>query len=56
MCNGYASDITRTFIIGEPSSKMREIYTIVLNAQLAAIDSIKEGVYARVWTKYQGIS
>lgn len=30
---GYCSDITRTFAIGEPNPKMKEIYDIVLKAQ-----------------------
>lgn len=46
--NGYRSDITRTFGIGNISEKMKEIYSIVYKAQLAAIDSIKAGVKAGV--------
>ncbi len=41
--NGYASDITRTFIIGEPSPKQREIYEKVLEAQLAAEKAMMPG-------------
>lgn len=41
---GYASDITRTFPVNGIFSKaQRQIYQIVLNAQLAAIKSIKPG-------------
>jgi Xaa-Pro aminopeptidase len=41
----YASDITRTFpISGTFSSSQRQIYQIVLDAQIAAIDCIKPGV------------
>jgi len=41
----YASDITRTFPINGCFSKaQKQIYQIVLNAQMAAIDSIKPGV------------
>lgn len=29
---GYVSDITRTFAVGDPGKKLREIYQIVLNA------------------------
>jgi Xaa-Pro aminopeptidase len=36
---GYCSDMTRTVIVGEPTKKHREIYDIVLKAQLAAIDA-----------------
>jgi Xaa-Pro aminopeptidase len=43
--NYYASDITRTFPVnGCFSEAQRCIYQIVLDAQLAAIDSIKPGV------------
>ena len=42
---GYASDITRTFPVnGTFSAAQRQIYQIVLDAQLAAIESIKPGV------------
>lgn len=41
----YASDITRTFPVnGQFSEPQKQIYQIVLDAQLAAIDSIKPGV------------
>lgn len=41
----YASDITRTFPInGRFSPAQKQIYQIVLDAQLAAIESIKPGI------------
>ena len=43
---GYQSDMTRTISIGEPPKIIREIYDIVLKAQLSSIESIKEGVKA----------
>lgn len=43
---GYQSDMTRTISIGEPPKIIKEIYDIVLKAQLSAIESIKEGVKA----------
>ncbi len=47
--DNYASDITRTFPINGTFSKaQKQIYQIVLNAQLAAIDSIKPGVNVHV--------
>lgn len=45
MYQGYCSDMTRTIFIGEkPSKKQREIYDIVLSAQLAALDMVKPGI------------
>ena len=31
---GYCSDITRTFAIGEPDPKLKEIFNIVLKRKL----------------------
>jgi Xaa-Pro dipeptidase len=45
---GYRSDLTRTFFFGEPSEKMREVYRIVNDAELAAIDAAKPGAPAEV--------
>ena len=41
---GYCSDTTRTFFIGEPSEKEKEVYAAVLEANLAAEAYVKEGV------------
>lgn len=41
--NWYNSDLTRTFGIGSMPAKVREIYQIVLDAQLKAIDAIRPG-------------
>jgi Xaa-Pro aminopeptidase len=42
--NGYASDITRTFPInGKFSAAQKDLYELVLNAQLAAIEVAKSG-------------
>lgn len=41
--NGYHSDMTRTFILGEPSPLQKERYELVLEAQMAAIDAIRPG-------------
>jgi len=44
--SGYMSDMTRTMVVGKPSSKIRRLYDAVLEAQLAAIDAVKPGVKA----------
>lgn len=41
--NGYHSDMTRTVAFGSVSNEQREIYDIVLKAQLAAIEAVQEG-------------
>ena len=41
---GYCSDMTRTVVLGKADDKQREIYNIVLEAQLAAISGIKAGM------------
>jgi Xaa-Pro aminopeptidase len=42
--NGYVSDITRTVAVGEPDTKLKEIYEIVLEAQLRGMAGIKPGM------------
>ncbi|SNZ10748.1 Xaa-Pro aminopeptidase [Terribacillus aidingensis] len=42
--NGYCSDITRTFAVGEISEKLREIYDIVLEANLRGVAGVKPGI------------
>ncbi len=39
----YHSDMTRTFAVGEVSSKQIEVYETVLEAQMKAIEAIKAG-------------
>jgi Xaa-Pro aminopeptidase len=41
--DGYHSDMTRTLFCGPPSRKLREIYGIVLKANLAAVSVIRAG-------------
>lgn len=41
---GYNSDITRTFVLGKPTSKMNQVFDIVHRAQSAALDAAKPGV------------
>lgn len=45
--NGYCSDITRTVALGTPSAKLREIYDIVLEAQLHTLEFLRPGMTGR---------
>ena len=42
--DGYRSDLTRTIVLGQADAKFREVYDIVLKAQLTAINNIKAGI------------
>jgi len=42
--NGWHSDMTRTVALGEPAAQAREVYDVVLEAQLAALAAIAPGV------------
>lgn len=42
--HGYRSDMTRTFVIGEASSKAQKIYETVLEANCLAIEAIHAGI------------
>jgi Xaa-Pro dipeptidase len=41
---GYQSDITRTFVFGKPSDKMKNVFEIVQRAQSAALKAARPGV------------
>jgi Xaa-Pro dipeptidase len=41
---GYQSDITRTFVLGRPSDKMKQVFDIVHQAQTAALKAARPGV------------
>ncbi|WP_088548319.1 M24 family metallopeptidase [Paenibacillus aquistagni] len=41
---GYCSDITRTVFLGTPTDKHKEIYNIVLESQLHALEHIRPGM------------
>ncbi len=43
---GYASDITRMFVVGKASDKMKRVFEIVHRAQSAALAAAKPGVEA----------
>ena len=44
---GYCSDATRTVAFKEPTAKQREVYNVVLQAQLAAQNAVKPGITAQ---------
>ena len=41
---GYQSDITRTFVLGKATDKMNKVFTIVKDAQTAALKAARPGV------------
>lgn len=41
---GYNSDITRTFVLGKPTDKMKRVFDIVHKAQSAALAAARPGV------------
>ncbi len=43
---GYESDISRTFVLGKPTDKMKQVFETVLRAQSAALAQAKPGVAA----------
>jgi Xaa-Pro aminopeptidase len=44
---GYASDMTRSICLGEPTAAMREVYELVLEAQRQAFAGIRAGASSR---------
>jgi Xaa-Pro aminopeptidase len=47
LIDGYHSDMTRSYVIGEPTDQQREIYALVEAAQRAGIDALAPRVAAR---------
>ena len=47
LVDGYHSDMTRSYVIGDPTAEQQEIYDLVLEAQLAGLGAVREGVAAR---------
>ena len=41
---GYASDLTRTFVLGRATERQRRIYSLLYHAQSEAIERIKPGI------------
>ena len=44
---GYCADMTRVLVMGRMPARLREIYKVVLDAQLAAIEAIRPDVRCR---------
>ena len=45
--DGYHSDMTRTFTVGEPSAMQTEVYEVVLAAQVAGVAAVAPGAGGR---------
>jgi Xaa-Pro aminopeptidase len=45
--DGYCSDCTRTVATGEPGDEAREIYELVLEAQMAGVEAVRAGAGGR---------
>ncbi|MDO8363840.1 MAG: aminopeptidase P family protein [Actinomycetota bacterium] len=44
LVDGYHSDMTRTFVTGEPTAQQQELYEVVLAAQRAGVAAVAAGV------------
>jgi len=44
LVEGYNSDITRTFVLGKPTDKMKAVFDLVKHAQTAALQAARPGV------------
>lgn len=49
--NGYCSDMTRTFFVGEVPEEIKTIYDLVLKNQVQTLESYKDGASTRLLTK-----
>ena len=49
--NGYCSDMTRTFFIGEPTEKQKMVYNLVQKNHKQTIEAIKEGANTKQLSK-----
>ena len=45
--DGYCSDCTRTFAVGDVSERLRELHALCLEAQLAGLAAVAPGVHGR---------
>jgi len=42
--DGYHSDMTRSYVVGEPSALQRELYELVLDAQVRGVEAVAAGL------------
>ena len=47
LVDGYHSDMTRSYVVGDPSTEQQDVYDLVLDAQLAGLGAVSTGVAAR---------
>ena len=48
LLDGYHSDMTRTVALGSVSEEQKKVYHTVLQAQIAAIQTIRAGIHCHV--------
>ena len=49
--NGYCSDMTRTFFVGDIPEEIKKVYDLVLKNQTQTQEAFKDGVSTRILTK-----
>ena len=47
LIDGYHSDMTRSYVVGEPTAEQRERYDLLLEVQLAGLAAVSSGVAAK---------
>jgi Xaa-Pro aminopeptidase len=47
LVDGYHSDMTRSFVVGDPSAEQLDRYQLLLDVQRAGVDAVRAGVAAR---------
>ena len=47
LVDGYHSDMTRSYVIGEPTTEQRDLYDFLLEVQLAGLAAVSAGVPAK---------
>jgi Xaa-Pro aminopeptidase len=47
LVDGYHSDMTRSFVVGEPTAEQQRLYDLLLGVQLKGLAAVRAGVAAR---------